>query len=160
MGKNDFWQKVADDSAYTLGVKTFVKITLPCTFSREKQFLRFMQKFNMATQNGGKIIFGKKWQIILLIPWGLKLSSKSLYLAPFPEKNNFCGLCRNSTWPPKMAEKLFLAKSERRLHVAKKIIQITLSCTVSKINVFFSNYADFKMAAKNGGKTILEKGGR
>ena len=39
--ENDFWQKVADDSLYTLWVKNFVEITLPCTISEINTFLHF-----------------------------------------------------------------------------------------------------------------------
>ena len=44
-------------------VKNFVKITLPRTISKINGFFALMQKFKMATKNGRKTVFGKKWQM-------------------------------------------------------------------------------------------------
>ena len=41
--------------------------------------------------------------------------------------------------------------------MVKKFTEIALSHTVSKINAFLHFTQKFKMAAKNGGKTIFEK---
>ena len=65
---NNFRKKVPDDSACILRDKNFVLITLTCTVSEINEFLWFMQKFKTA-KTGGKTIFGKTWQMTLLIPW-------------------------------------------------------------------------------------------
>ena len=75
--------KLLDVSAYTLHTKNFIEITVSCTISETKVFLHFVQKFKMATKNGGKTIFGKTWQMTLHTPCGPKMSLKSLYYAPF-----------------------------------------------------------------------------
>ena len=82
-GKMIFGKKVPDDSTDTLGVKNFVEIALSRTVSEINAFLRFTQKFKMATKNDGKTIFGKKCQITLVIPRGVKNLLKSLYLVLF-----------------------------------------------------------------------------
>ena len=53
--ENDFWPKVADGSAYTLGVKKIWLYLIPFY-----AFFAFTQKFKMAAQNSGKTIFEKK----------------------------------------------------------------------------------------------------
>ena len=45
------------DSVYTLRVKNFVEIALSRTISEINALLRFMQKFKMAAESGGKAIF-------------------------------------------------------------------------------------------------------
>ena len=81
--ENDFSEKSPVDSADTLWVKNFVEIALSHSVSKINMFLRFMQKFKMATKSGGKTIFEESCQKTLQIPCGSKISSKSLYLAPF-----------------------------------------------------------------------------
>ena len=49
-GKSDFWQKVADKSAYILQVKNFVEIALSHTVSKINAFLRFQKKFQDGRQ--------------------------------------------------------------------------------------------------------------
>ena len=67
-------------TAYSLGVKKkIVEITLCGNISELNVFLHFTQKFKEA-KNGGKTISGKK---SLHIRCGPRISSKSLYLAPF-----------------------------------------------------------------------------
>ena len=75
------------DSAYTLGVEHFVKITLSCTISEINAFLCFTQKFKMAAKNGGKTIFGKVASRLYIYPGGVKnffqkLISRHLYNKP------------------------------------------------------------------------------
>ena len=60
--RNDFWEKSPVDSADTLRVKNFVEIAPSHTVSEINTFLHFMQKFKMATKNGGKTILGKSHQ--------------------------------------------------------------------------------------------------
>ena len=55
---NNFWQTVGDDSLYTLWVKNFIGITLSHTVFKIYTFLHLTQSFKMASENGGKMIFG------------------------------------------------------------------------------------------------------
>ena len=48
--------------------KNFNKIALSRIVSEINAFLHLMQKFKMATKNGGKMIIGKSHQLTLLIP--------------------------------------------------------------------------------------------
>ena len=59
-GKTFFWQKVEDESAYTLRVENFVEIALYRIISEINSLLGFTQKLKMATKNGRITIFGKK----------------------------------------------------------------------------------------------------
>ena len=65
-----FLGKIASSPADTLWVKNFVKIARSRSISEINRFLRLMQKFKMTPKNQ--------------IPCGSTISSKSLYLAPFP----------------------------------------------------------------------------
>ena len=56
-------KKLPDNSVDTLGVKIFGKIDLSHTVSEINAFVCFTQKFAMATQNGGKTIFGENCSI-------------------------------------------------------------------------------------------------
>ena len=60
-GKRFLEKNLGDDSAYTLQAKTFTQIALSRTVSLINALLHFMQKFNMAAKNGGKMIFAKTW---------------------------------------------------------------------------------------------------
>ena len=64
-----FFERVTDDSAYTLWAKTFFEIDLSRTVSHINAFLCFTQIFKMVTKNGGKTIFGKKWQMTTYTLW-------------------------------------------------------------------------------------------
>ena len=79
-----FCKILSVDSADTLWVKNFVEIALSRSISEINSFLRFMQKFKMVTKSGKKMNFEESCQNTLPIPCGSKISSKSLYLAPFP----------------------------------------------------------------------------
>ena len=61
-----FQQKVPDDCVYP-GSKIFVKIALSHTISEINVVLCFTQKYKRATKKDGKLIFGKKCQMILQI---------------------------------------------------------------------------------------------
>ena len=76
MAENDFWPKVADDSTCILWVENFVEI-----LHRFQDNCVFV--FDAEHQNKNDPIFGKKWQMTLHIPCGLKISLKSFYLALF-----------------------------------------------------------------------------
>ena len=82
--ENDFLESSTVDSLYTLCVKNLIEIDLSCTISEINVFLRLTQKFKMDAKNGRKVIFAKSHQYTLQIPRGSKISSKSLYLTPFP----------------------------------------------------------------------------
>ena len=70
--------KVAQDSVYTLWVKVSSKSLCLAPFLR---FLHFTQNFKMTTTIGRKkTIFGKQLHMSLHVPYGSKISSKSLYL--------------------------------------------------------------------------------
>ena len=55
--KNDVCEKSPVDSADTLQVRNFVEIALSRSISEINMFLRFTQKFKMATKSGGKKSF-------------------------------------------------------------------------------------------------------
>ena len=81
--EDDFGEKSPVDSAYTLWVQNFVEVALSGPVSEINAFLCLTQKFKIAAKSGWKTIFAKSHQLILYIPCGSKISSKSLYLAPF-----------------------------------------------------------------------------
>ena len=62
-GKTFFWQKVEDESAYTLRVENFVEIALYRIISEINSLLGLTQKLKMATKNGRITIFGKKCRV-------------------------------------------------------------------------------------------------
>ena len=64
--ENDFWGKSPVDSADTLWVKNYVKITLSHSVSEINTFFAFYAEI----QNGRQTIFGKSRQQILQIPCG------------------------------------------------------------------------------------------
>ena len=66
-------------SADTLRVKTFFEIALSRSISKINAFLHFMQKFKMATKNGGKAIFLEKLPVDSA---GQKVC-RNHYLTPF-----------------------------------------------------------------------------
>ena len=68
--ENNFSEKSPVDTTDILLFRNFNKITLSHTVSKIKAFLCVVQKFKMATKNGGEIIFGKSHQYTLQIPWG------------------------------------------------------------------------------------------
>ena len=85
-------------------------IVLSCTVTKIINFCILRKKSIWLSKSGGKTIFGKQLQMALLIPCGSKISSKSLYLAPFPRKTHFCILHRNLRWLSKIAENDFWEK--------------------------------------------------
>ena len=76
-----FVERVPDDSVHTLWAKKFHRNCSILHCFQDNEFLYFTQTFKMAAKNGGKMIFDKNCQIPLLIAWGPKILSKSLYLA-------------------------------------------------------------------------------
>ena len=57
--ENDFWQKLVDDSAYTLGVKNVGEITLSHTVYKINAFLGFRRNSRWLPKIGGKQFFDK-----------------------------------------------------------------------------------------------------
>ena len=83
--ENDFWEKFPVDEYVFFFFFSFLhRNSRSCTVPKINLFLHFTQKFKMAAKNGRKAIFVKCRHYTLQIPCGLKLSLKSLYLAPFP----------------------------------------------------------------------------
>ena len=83
--ENDFWEKSpVDEYVFSFFFSFLHRNSRSRTVAEIKAFLHFTQKFKMETKNGGKAIFVECCQYPLQIPCGLKISSKSLYLAPFP----------------------------------------------------------------------------
>ena len=72
-GENNFWQKVQDDSADTLGVQNYVEITRSHAISEINGVLHFTQKFKMAAKNGGKTILSKKCHRTLGVKFFVKI---------------------------------------------------------------------------------------
>ena len=71
MTEKPFWgKKLPGDISNTLGVNNFVEIALSHTVSKINVFLRFTQKFKMATKNCGKTKFEENYQWLWRIPLG------------------------------------------------------------------------------------------
>ena len=155
--ENDFWQKVPDDSPFTMGIKKFVKIALFHTLPMRNMVLRFTQKLKMAAKNGRKSIFYKNCHDSLP---GVKNFIEITLSHTISKINTFFVLYRISRWPTKMAGKLFFwqkVPDGSADTLGSKIVQIALSCFVSKVNAFLDFTKKFLMAAKNGRKPILGK---
>ena len=97
MAKIEIFQIHIEYSSTTIWVKNSVEIALSLTVSEILTFLGFPQKSKMAVKTGEKIeIFQfcigyfaitlrvKNSVKITLLPYGLKIQSKSLYLLRFP----------------------------------------------------------------------------
>ena len=82
--ENNFWEKVAVDSADTLQFKNFVEIALSHSVSEINAFFSFYAEIQDGRQKWQKNYFRGKLQKTLQIPCGSKISLKSLYVAPFP----------------------------------------------------------------------------
>ena len=61
--ENDIWQKVPDDSEYTLGVKYFPEITLPRKISEINVFICFGRNSRWSSKMTGKRFLAKMGQI-------------------------------------------------------------------------------------------------
>ena len=82
--ENNFCKKSCSSPADTLWVKNFVKIALSHSVSKINTFLHLTQEFKMAAKKWLENNFCKQSPVDLQIPWGSKISSKSLNLGPFP----------------------------------------------------------------------------
>ena len=66
--ENDFWKKLADDSADTVGIKNFAEIALFHAVSEINAFLHITQKFKIPVKMAGKQFLEKKCQMTMKIP--------------------------------------------------------------------------------------------
>ena len=122
MREDNFWHNAAYNSAYTLRIKNFIKITVSRIVSKINAFLRFTQNgcpklfschfFQDVRQKGRKMIFGKWWQLTAYILGGQKFVEISLSHNA-SKINTFFALYRFSRRPPKMAGKKFFGKNWR-----------------------------------------------
>ena len=74
--ENDCWEKMPDDSVYTLAIKNFIELFYFAPFPRKKRFYAEIQKWRETDL----------WQKLVddsVDTLGSKISLKSLYLAPF-----------------------------------------------------------------------------
>ena len=104
----------------------------------------FLQKFKMAAKNGSKAIFVK---------WRQYNLSKSLYLEQFTQKFKMA---------TKNGGKVIFVKSCQLVDPAdnlqfRNFIKITLSRTVSQINLFCNLRRNSRWPLNNGGKVIFAK---
>ena len=108
-----------------------------CTVPEINAFLHFTEKFKMAAKNSGKTIFVKCCHYTLQIPCGSKLSSKLLYLAPFPRLYVFVFYTESQDGRPKWRKSNFGEKlSVDSVYTVwvKNFVKINPSRTVFKIN--------------------------
>ena len=78
----DFWQNVADDSAYTLQAKNLVQITISHTVSTINMPLHLHRNSRWPSKLVGKVFSQKVANDSTCTPQA-KVCSKSLYLALF-----------------------------------------------------------------------------
>ena len=140
--ENDFWKNSAVDSADTLGgVKNFVEIALFCTFSEIYAFLHFMQIFKMAAKMAGKRFLGKPASRISKYPMSKKICQNRSISHRFQDKYVFVFYTQIQDGCKKWRENNFWEKSPVDSAVTlwvKNFVEITLSCTVSKIHAVFA----------------------
>ena len=63
----------------------------------------------------GQRPFGKWAECIAKMPWGSKILTKSLYLAPLRRYRHFCVFAENSKWPPFFKRQNFLKIGQHML---------------------------------------------
>ena len=110
--ENDFWEKSPVDE-YVFFFSFLHRNSRSCTIPEINAFLHFTKKFKMAAKNGGKAIFVKCRHYTLQIPCGSKLSSKSLYLAPFPRLMHFLHFTQKFKMAAKNGRKAIFGKSHQ-----------------------------------------------
>ena len=86
--ENNILEKSPVNSGDTLAIKNFNEIALSHIVPDINVFLRFNQKFKMATKNGRKMISGKNHQLTLLLPClvGQKFRPNRCISHRFPDK--------------------------------------------------------------------------
>ena len=140
--ENDFWEKSPVDSADTLWVKYFVKITLSRSVSKINAFLHFMQKFKMAAKSGGKRFLGKVTSRLCRYPVGQKFRRNHSISIRFRDKHFFAFYAEIQDGRQKWREtnywKKLLLDSADTLWV-KNFVEIALSRSVSKNKRVFAN---------------------
>ena len=113
--KNFFENRHGYSAEIPCGSKISSKSLYLARFSRYKHFyvLQFCGKFKMAAIFCEKFFFENWHGYSAEIPWGSKISSKSLYLAGFSRYKhffmfcNFCEKFENSKWPPFLVRQNF-----------------------------------------------------
>ena len=100
----------------------------------------------------GKRCFAKSRQYTLYIPCGSKILSKSVYLAPFQDKCVFALYAEIQNGRQKWRENNFweksLIQSADNLRV-KNLVEIALSCSVSKVNALLYFIVKYKVAEQH-----------
>ena len=120
----------------------------------------FTQKFKMPAKSSGKKIFAKSRQWTPDILDVKNFDEIALSRSVF-EINEYLCLTQKFKMAAKSGGKTFLCEimavdSADTLWV-KYFVEIALSRSIAEINTFLHFTQKFKMAAKSGGKTILEK---
>ena len=152
--ENDFWEKSSVDSADTL----WVEIALSLTVSKIDVFLQFTQKFKMDWRENyffEKLPVDSADTLRVINFVEIVLSRTTIKI------NAFLRFTQKFKMATKNGGKIIFGKSRQEtlqnIQWIKNFIEITLSRTVSKINVFLPFTQKFKMATKNGRKTIFGK---
>ena len=106
-------------------------------------FLLFMQKFKMATKNGGKTIFWKKLPDDFANTLGVKNFPKIALSRTISKINAFLGFIQK-------------IKMAIQIAISKNFVKIALSRTISEITTFLCFTPKFKIPPppKNGGKRL------
>ena len=137
------------NSGDTLAIKNFKEIALSrivsaCVFV-------FMQKFKMATKDGGKMNFGKSHQLTLLIPFmGVKNLDQIGMFHTVSQINVFLCFTQKFKMAAKNSRKMIFGKTRQwtlwHILALKSFNEITLSCTVFEIFTLFYFPLKSKMA--------------
>ena len=140
--------------------KNFVKIALSRSFSDINGFLRLTQKLKMASKSGRKTIFRKIASRPCRYPVGQKFRQNCSISLRFQDKRVFVFNAEIQDGCQKWQENNFWEKSavdSAATLWVKNFVEITLSRSISEISGFLHLTQKFKMAAKNGRKTIFAK---
>ena len=139
---------------YILGAENSVEIAPSPIISVINVFL---QKFKIADKNGGKMMFSKKCQTTLRIPWGSKISTKKPLSHTISKINVFVQKFKMSA-KNGVKNNFWQKQADGSMNTLwfKNFVEMALPCTVSKMHAFLHYTETFKMT-KNGMKTILGK---
>ena len=148
VGQTIFGKKLAVDSADTLGVKKFVKITVSRSVSEVNMFLRFTQKFKMAAKRGRKAVF---WQNVASrlcrYPAGQKFRQNRSISLRFRDKHVFAFYTEIQDGRQKWRENDFWQKVASRLYrypVSQKFRQNHSISLCFRDKRFFAFYAEIQ----------------
>ena len=149
MAAKRFLGKVASRLCrYPVG-KNFIEIALSRSVSEINLYLRLTQKFKMATKSGGKRFLGRVVSRLCRHPVGQKFRRNRSITLRF---RDFLRFTQKFKMVAKSGGKMFFCKkspvdSGDTLWV-KNFVEISLSCSVSKINAFFLFYANSRWRPK------------